>query len=121
MEEVTGDEIHEVIHSFQKNKSRELDGWNVDFYLGFYETLGKDLQEVVKESCKEGHLHPPLNSTFIYLIPNTATPPYMNDFRPISLYNYIYKMLAKVIARRINKNLSKSILKIQIFGGTPNS
>jgi hypothetical protein len=39
----------------------------------------------------------------------------MNDFRPISLYNCIYKIVAKVIAKRIKKILSKSISKEQ-FG-----
>jgi hypothetical protein len=84
-------------------------------FLGFYELLGKDIQVVVEESCKEGHLHAPMNSTFISLIPKSDTPQDLNDFRPISLCNCIYKIVAKVIAKGIKKVLSKSISKEQ-FG-----
>jgi hypothetical protein len=82
--------------------------------LGFYDLIGKDLLDVVEESHREGHMHAPLNSTFIALIPNTDTPQCMDEFRPISLCNCIYKIVAKVIARRIKGVLSASISKEQL-------
>jgi hypothetical protein len=88
-----------VLHNFQKNKIPGLDGWNIEFYLSFYDLIGKDLLVVVEESHREGHMHAPLNSTFISLIPKSNTPQCMDEFRPISLCNCIYKIVAKVIAR----------------------
>lgn len=41
------------------------------------------------------------NSTFIALIANIDDPQYFNDFRPISLYKCIYKIIAKIIANHL--------------------
>jgi hypothetical protein len=60
-----------------------------------------DILKVVEESPFEGHMHAPLNSTFIALIPKNDLPHSLEYFRPISLCNCIYKVVAKVIAKRI--------------------
>ena len=104
-------EILTTLKEFKASKSPRPDGWTVEFYLGFYENLGKDLLAVVEESCMVGHLHPTMNSIFISLIPKTDTPKDMNDFRPISLCNFIYQIVEKVISKRVKKILSKSISK----------
>jgi len=43
MEEIEEEELGRVLHSFQKDKISSLDGWPIEFYLGFYEMLGNDL------------------------------------------------------------------------------
>lgn len=53
------------------------------------------------------------NSTFIALIPKVHTPQSFDDFRPISLYNCIYKVTSKIIALRIKPILSRMISKEQ--------
>jgi len=68
MEEVSEDELKVVLHSFQKSKSLGPDGWNIEFFLEFYNLLGKDLLSVVEETHREGHMHALFNSTFITLI-----------------------------------------------------
>jgi hypothetical protein len=85
MEEVTEDELKEVLHSFQKDKSPGPDGWSIEFFLGFYDLLGVDILQVVEESRREGVIHAPLNSTFIALIPKSDIPQYFEEFRLISL------------------------------------
>lgn len=34
-EEVSKDDIYEVLHNFQKGKSPRLDGWPIEIFLGF--------------------------------------------------------------------------------------
>jgi hypothetical protein len=104
MEEVSEEELKEVLHSFQKDKSPGLDGWSMDFLVGLYDLIGKDILKVVEESKKNGHIHPPLNATFIALIPKKDDPQSLDDFRPISLCNCIYKVIAKIISRRIKSS-----------------
>jgi len=71
--------------------------------------LGKDLLRVVEERRLEGKMLVPFNSTFIALILKEDNPQMFDNFMPISLCNNIYKIVAKIIARRIKSLLSKSI------------
>jgi hypothetical protein len=82
---------------------------------GLYELIGRDLLKVVEEASLDGHMHAPLNSTFITLIPKSNSLEYFEDFKPISLCNSIYKVVAKIIARRLKPILSTTISKEQ-FG-----
>jgi hypothetical protein len=111
MEEVIVDEVKEVLHGFQKDKSPGPNGWTIEFFLGLFDLIGKDILEVIEESRSYGHIYPPLNSTFVALIPKTDIPQSFEDFRPISLCNVIYKVIAKIIAKRIKPFLSTSISK----------
>lgn len=115
MRVVTEEELKETLRSFQKDKSPGLNGWSIEFYLGLYEVIGNDLLKVVEESRSQGHMHAPFNSTFIALIPKSDKPCSMDDFRPISLCNSIYEIVAKVISRRIKEILSETISQEQ-FG-----
>jgi len=112
---VTQKEMLEVLHTFQKGKSPSPDGWPIEFYLGCIDILGTDLLWVIEESRKMGHIHNPINATFIALIPKTDNPTSFEDFRSISLCNYLYKIISKVINRRLKVILSKHILGEQ-FG-----
>jgi len=40
MEEVSEEELKEVLHSFQKDKSRGPNGWTIEFFLGLYDIMG---------------------------------------------------------------------------------
>ena len=88
-------------------------GWPVEFYLGFYDLIGKDLLMVVEESRREGFIHAPLNSMFIDLIPKKDNPGKFEDFKPISLCNCLYKIISKIIAKMLKGDISKHISKDQ--------
>ena len=103
------EELKEVIHSFQKDKIPRPDGWTIEFYLGFFYLIGEDLLEVVEESRRTGVIHTPINSTFITLIPKVDKVESFDDFRPISLCNCLYKIISKVISRRLKDVLSSKI------------
>jgi hypothetical protein len=109
MEELSEDELEEVLHNFQKNKIPGLDGWTIYFFVGIFEFIGKDILKVVEESRVNGHIHAPLNATFIALIPKVDDPKSLDDFRPISLCNSVYKIISKIISKRIKAILSKSV------------
>jgi hypothetical protein len=109
--EVTEAELKETLHIFQKDKSPGPDGWTIEFYRGFFDLIRENLLKVVEESRTNGIIHSPFNSTFITLIPKLNDPQSFDDFRPISLCNCIYKIIAKIIARRLKPILSEAISK----------
>jgi len=63
----------------------------------------------------KGLIYAPFNSTFIALIPKREVPESFEDFRPISLCNSVYKIVAKTIAARLKPILSRCISSEQ-FG-----
>jgi hypothetical protein len=69
MDEVTKVKLLETLQYFQKYKIPGPNAWSIDFYMGFYELVGEDVLQVVEESRASGHIHAPLNSIFIALIP----------------------------------------------------
>ena len=54
-----------------------------------------------------------LNETLISLIPKTQSSESLNNYRPISLCNTIYKVITKIIVGRIRPLLDKLISPIQ--------
>ena len=60
-----------------------------------------------------GCISPSLNSTFLSLIPKKDKPSTFANFRPISLCNLLYKLIAKVIAVRLKPFLDTHISKEQ--------
>jgi hypothetical protein len=114
-EEVKKDELKEVIHNFQKDNNPGLDGWTIELFIGICELIGTNILRVVEESLFEGHMHAPFNSTFIVVIPKYDDPSSLDELRPISLCNCIYKLISKIIARRIKFIKSENISREQ-FG-----
>ena len=76
------------------------------FFLDLFDILGKDLLQVIEDSRTSGWIPTSFNSTFIALIPKSDNALSLNDFRPISLCNCVYKIISKVIAIRLKAILS---------------
>ena len=47
-----------------------------------------------------------INKTLLVLIPKNEKHEFLNQFRPISLYNIIYKCITKVLVNRLKPMLS---------------
>ena len=67
--EVSLGEVEGALKSFKKDKIPGLDGWPMEFFLGFLYLLGGDLLAAVESSRSSRMVTPSMNSTFISLIP----------------------------------------------------
>lgn len=97
------------LSTFHKDKSPNPYGWTVEFYLGFVEVLGDNLLQVVEEMRSFSKAPRSFIWTSIALIPKVDQPESFYAFRPTSLSNCIYKIMAKVLAVRLKALLCKFI------------
>lgn len=71
------------------------------FYQNNWEVVGDEVCNAVLTFFRTGHLDGFINHTHIDLIPKLANPSRVTEFRPISLCNVLYKIVAKVLANRL--------------------
>ena len=75
--------------------------------------LGDNVTNAVLSCLHNGKLPKHINHTFITLIPKVKSPRKVSEFQPISLYNFIYKIISKVITNRLKKILPSIISETQ--------
>lgn len=66
--------------------------------------IGEDVYRVVDIFFRTGELEAEINKTNICLIPKKVSANEMKDFRPISLSNVVYKIIAKSMAKRLRNH-----------------
>ena len=62
-----------------------------------------DLFIMALEFFKRGKLLKGINTSYIALIPKVASSSSFNDYRPISLLNGLYKIIANILATRLKE------------------
>ena len=107
---LTLDELKNVLKSFQNNKSPGEDGFSKEFYETFFDLIGIHLLNSYNEAFNNGQLSISQRRGVICLIPkDDSCLSELSNWRPLTLLNVDYKMLAKVIGQRIERILSSLI------------
>lgn len=83
------------------------------FYHSFWEIIGKDVASEVKSFFVCGVLHLQHNETHVRLIPKIVGPKKVSDYRPIALCSVHYKIIAKILSKRLQPLLNLLISKHQ--------
>ena len=104
------DECHEVLKNMSKNKTPGSDGFSSEFYLCFWDILGKFLVDSLNFGFSVGQLSVTQTQAIITLIPKPGKDSKLiKNWRPISLLNIDYKIGTKVIAKRMENVLPNII------------
>lgn len=90
------------------------DGLNGIFYQHHWDILQEDIFNSVQDFFLSGAMRPELNRTSISSIPKTLNPERLDQFRPISLCNFIYKIISKILANRL-KPILPDLISIEQF------
>lgn len=99
-------ELSEAIDSMKGGKAPGPDGIPIEIYKNFKDMLLVPLLNMCEESFEKGELPPSLRNAFITLILKPGKPPAKcESYLPISLINNDVKIIAKVLARRLEKHL----------------
>ena len=65
LDPVSMQEMQKVLMSFVKAKSSGLEIWLVEFFLEFFDLMGRKMLDVDKESSHKGFFKGDLNATFL--------------------------------------------------------
>ncbi|KAA3472243.1 reverse transcriptase [Gossypium australe] len=109
----TKEEIWEALSSMGATKAPGEDGLPAIFFQKLWHIVGNEVTAFYLEQLNGGMEVSQLNSTHIVLIPKKVRPTNLSHFKPISLCNVIYKIMAKAVANRFRGVLEKCIDKAQ--------
>eukprot|EP00253_Pinus_taeda_P028676 PITA_28676 len=109
MSSVTEEEVSNIVWSMEPDKARGPDGFSIHFYRICWVLIKPDLLRMIRGFMRKAKIGGRINSTFLALIPKETNPGSLDRYRPISLCNASYKIVAKLLASRIKPLLKKLI------------
>lgn len=107
--EVTRQEVKSALFSMGSEKSPGPDGYTVAFFKEAWDIVADDFVAAIGEFFQNGKILKELNHTIIALIPKVRSPTRVNDYRPISCCNVVFKCISKIIANRMKMCLKDII------------
>ena len=102
-------EIRKAIATLENNKSPGNDGLTAEFYKTFTDILQEDLKDLYNEISEIGRMPESMRQAVITCIYKKGKMEDITNWRPISLLNYDYKILSKVLANRLQYSLEDII------------
>lgn len=109
----TEDEIKQAVWDCESSRSPGPDGFSFEFIKKCWCLLKKDFLKLMEEFHSHGKIFKGLNPSFITLIPKKEGAQSLQEFRPISLIGCVYKVISKVLAKRLSKVLEGVISESQ--------
>ena len=108
-EHFTAEEVMKALSQLCPTKAPGPDGLPAVFYQKHSHTVKEGVLTTCLHILNSQGTIASLNHTYIALIPKVGKPRKITDFRPISLCNVIYRIVAKSIANRFKQILHKII------------
>jgi hypothetical protein len=106
-------EIFLAISELGLNKSSGPDGMTSLFYKTYWQIVRSSVVASVQSFFRGGFMLKEFNHTNIALIPKLENPFRVNHFRPISLTNFNYKIISKILSNRFKPLLHKIVSPMQ--------
>ncbi|GJR37695.1 putative RNA-directed DNA polymerase, eukaryota, reverse transcriptase zinc-binding domain protein [Tanacetum coccineum] len=111
---ITDVEIKTAMFDIGEDKSPGPDGYTSAFFKKAWDVVGMEVCDAVREFFLNGHILKEINHTFIALIPKCPTPMKINDYRPISCCNMMYKRISKILTNRIIEGVKEVVSENQL-------
>lgn len=102
-------EIKAAVFAIHADKAPGPDGFSAGFYQSFWDIIGDDVSKEIRNFFASGSLRNRQNETHVRLIPKGLGPKRVSDYRPIALCNTQYKIVAKILTKRLQPMLDRLI------------
>ena len=107
-------ECKKAVFSMKRNKAPGIDGLPIEFYQVFWDDLSGVLVNALNESYENGHLARSQRKGLITLIFKKGNADELKNWRPVTLLNCDYKIVATVLALRMQKIMPTIINETQV-------
>ena len=111
---ITIDEATKALKDMKINKAPGLDGLSVEFYREFWPEIQDIVIRSFNDAFSEGHLSYLQRKGVISLLFKGGDKEELDNWRPITLLNIDYKILAMVLTKRLQKVLPDIINEDQV-------
>ena len=106
-------EVKNAVFGLNPDGAPGPDGFGACFYQTYWEIIKKDVLAAVLQFFQSGWLPPNYNSNTLILIPKSSNADSIDQYRPIALANFKFKIITKVLADRLSQILPNLISKEQ--------
>ena len=113
--EITKEEIEAAIDGMGKNKSPGLDGLTAEFYHEFKGTLSPILCKLFKCFEERDELPDGLSTGVISILFKKGSRDKLGNYRPLSMLNNDYKVLARVLSNRMKRVIGVVVGSTQAY------
>lgn len=91
-------DIKAAIFDMDPSSAPGPDGFSGVFYHSAWDIIGSDVVAAISYFFQTGHLPNGLNSSLVVLIPKMKGASVVDQFRPIVLSNFLFKVVTKILA-----------------------
>lgn len=116
--QLTAEELEEAVLASPRKKSPGPDGLPAEFYIAVWEVIKDQMLLLYTEMLEAGKLCTSMTQGIIVLVPKVANPTNISQYRPITLLNVDYKILARVLNKRVTPLLKRILHPMQVGPGT---
>ena len=109
------EELTKAVMGIASGRAPGIDGLPADIYKHFWDVMGADLLQVLRESFQQGTLPLSCTRAALSLLPKKGDLTLLENWRPVALLCTDYKILSKVLANRLNHFMGLLIHKDQSY------
>ncbi|XP_026416712.1 uncharacterized protein LOC113312175 [Papaver somniferum] len=103
------DEIREAVFELNPDSAPGPDGFAGWSYREVWEIIGKDFINAIQFWWSRRFIPNGLNANFLLLLPKVKNVKRANQFRPIGLMNFSFKVITKIITKRLTEIIKKVV------------
>ncbi|XP_060182560.1 uncharacterized protein LOC132612276 [Lycium barbarum] len=115
-EQPTMEEVQKTVFELNGDSTCGPDGFSAIFYQKCWEVIKANVFNVVKSFFDGQTLPKSITHTNLVLLPKKNVVESFSDMRPISLSNFINKVISRVVHNRLDKLLTRVMMEIGFSG-----